>query len=182
MAGKKYETREEKKFWNNKQNRIVYNELIQGRTIDKISEKHKLQDTTVSKTLGNSYFNKRLKSFLSARLYDIQVQKIMDIPKIYGDLKKEFEKRLKSASDDVIVKEYLKFLGVKIEQKLINPELINVIFAAIIGKTEKETSSIRKVEELQKDFGYKPLISVPKSDDSEKSKTQDSRVDEGEKA
>jgi len=181
MPGKKYESKEERKFWNWKQNRIIFNGLVEGKRIDKIVEENKLQDTTVSRTLSNVYFNKRLKSFLSARLFDIQVQKVIDIPTIYEDLKKEFKKRLALASDDTIVKEYLKFLGLRIEQKLVNPELINIIFASIIGKTEETDLSARRAEDLQKDFGYKPLISIPKSDQTNEIKSQDSGVGEGKK-
>ena len=181
---KTIQSKEEKKFWGLKRNREIYEVISEGGSIDSVAKDNGYQPLTVAKTISNPFFDKRMRALLSSRLYELQIKKITDLPEIYESLKKEFSKRLVSAKSDTIIREFLKLLGDKTDTKIINTDLINIIFASVSGNPKAKIETIpgeiiKPKSDLAKDFGYESLPSPNATESTTTETVPDSPMDKG---
>jgi len=158
----KEEKRDARKFWQMKKYREVFDLIVKGKTIDEIQEKLRLQDYTLNRILQNKYFNSRLKMYLAARLEDFQIKKIRDLPKVYKALREEFFNRLKKASDDVVIKEFLKFFSSQ-DSKLQKTDITALFMKFGDRKADREKAKVLQEEEIEKlkeAFGYRGELPI----------------------
>lgn len=169
MADSKEVTKNE--FFGSGRNREVYQKLISGMTINEICDALNMKRHTIMRALQNSEMISALEEYLNLRLFDLDLKKVDAKVMAFDLLQKEFKTRLSDASPDTIVREFTKMLSSTGNYKIILGDLVNILVAALPKdkpKTPEET-----VKNLEKDFGYQPLI-LPADESNNRTKEDSS--------
>ncbi|MCK4307258.1 hypothetical protein KAW50_03410 [candidate division WOR-3 bacterium] len=170
------EQSEETRYWHSGRNKKIYEKVIEGKSLAEIREELKLTEALIDRIINNPIFTQRLQNHLNAKMFDFQIQRIRDLPDIYKSLKAEFENRLGDASDDLIVKEFLKFVGAAPGKKKVSSGLVNILLNVVGAESLKQANiTPTKIKDIKDHFGYK---SLPQLEDAKGSpKIEDSGVD-----
>ncbi len=175
----KEEKREARYFWRSSKTRAVFDMVTKGEPIDKIQKELKLQDYTLNRILNNRYFNSRLKMYLTARLEDYQIKKIQDLSEAYLKLKEEFFKRIAKATDDTIVREFIKLLTAQVP-KLEKTDILALIMNAPgreMGKRKANILYEDEVKRLKESFGYEGELPISEDEKQSGDNQMDSRFE-----
>lgn len=162
---------QDQKFWDNPKYIQLFKKLTSGLSLEAICKDMGMTDKRIAFILSHPSFDRRLQDWINTQLFDFQVKSLMELPNIYQKLKEEFEKRLSLATDDTIVREFLKFYSLRPEKKKIHPDLINIVFNVWDKNPKRSGSSMKDETRLREIFGYKPLElpkETKKNDNGEK--------------
>jgi len=156
-------------FWKSIRNRRIFKQFVDGKTIDEICDKLHLRRSSVILSIQHPSMIARLEDFLNIKLFDLDLKRLESRYWAFNELKKEFSTRLKEASADTIVREFLKLLNSEEPTRKLNPKLVN-IFLKVVQKPRAEKSPEEIEKGLEKDYGYKHL------DDGE---SRDKNIEDG---
>ena len=123
MANTVIKTSDELAFWNKPKTEDLYKLVKEGTKVEVILEKLNMKEDTLTRYVGNDFFQKRFKSWINAK-------EISDYMFARIKLRDEFLNRIDQATDDLIVKAFL---------------------AMSIGNVGKKNEIVRILKELKED-------------------------------
>jgi predicted hydrocarbon binding protein len=158
-------TKEEYKFWhsNDKRNLIIFYKLLEGKTAEEITQEQNLFPDTIPKLMMNDTFKQAIEVTLNSRIMALQIMKIADQAAIYKRLGQEYSARLEKATDDVVVKEFLKMAFAKVDKMEINTNFIKILNQTVKVAVEDGQLSSDTAREVHKyfDISSAPAINEP---------------------
>lgn len=151
---KKDEKDPEKEFWRSHKKPDVFNQLVQGKSIQDIAGILSCKPAFVSEVVTNPFFLKRLENYLSRIFFNFQVNKILaldEVFKLYWDITCG-RKTVEDLTPDQASKHLVKILSLRESQpQVINPKQYNLILNILKADPE----NIKK--NMAEHFGFENL-------------------------
>lgn len=179
MPEDKLKELDDPEFWKSVRNRRIFKQFVDGKTIDDICDNLHLRRSSVILSIQHPSMIARLEDFLNIKLFDLDLKRLESRYWAFNKLKTEFEIRLKDASADTIVKEFLRFLNSEEPERKLNPKLVN-IFLKVVQKQRKEKSPEEIESGLEKKYGYQHLDEGNSRDKNIEDGNSDSSTAKGE--